>query len=106
MPNPAVTGAAFSKPSSGQRTRRPSRKRRKGKELLPAPGSVWTGHVFTDGQMGQEPVEVLLCEFARMSAVVKLEEEANPVEVGLFGAAAIVPAAQSFNHAVVDPGFG
>jgi hypothetical protein len=61
------------------------------------------GHVFTDGEMGQEPVEVLLCEFARMSAVVKRKEAANPVEVGLFGAATIVPAAQSFNHAVVEP---
>jgi hypothetical protein len=38
-----------------------------------------------------------------MSAVVEPEEAANPVEVSLLSAAAVMPAAQSFNHAVVEP---
>ena len=36
-------------------------------------------HVFANCQMCQEPVQVLFCELARMSAVVKQEESANPV---------------------------
>jgi hypothetical protein len=38
-----------------------------------------------------------------MSAVVKHEEAANPGEVGLFGAAAVVLGAQGFYDAVVEP---
>jgi len=53
--------------------------------------------------MCQEPVQVLLYELARMSAVVKPEEAANPVEASLLGAAAIMPTSQSFNHAAVEP---
>jgi hypothetical protein len=42
-------------------------------------------------------------EFARMRAVVKQEEAANPVEVGLFGTAAVMAGAQDFYHAVAEP---
>src|SRR4051812_47505995 len=51
--------------------------------------------------MCQEPVQVLLCELARMCAVVKQEEAANPVEVSLLGGCNA--GCQSFKHAVVEP---
>jgi hypothetical protein len=60
-------------------------------------------HAFVNCQMYREPVEVLLCELARMSAVVKPEEAVNPVEVSLLSAPAVISAAQSFTHAIVEP---
>jgi hypothetical protein len=53
--------------------------------------------------MCQETVGVALGQFARMSAIVKPEKPANPVEVGLFGAVAVVFGAQGFYDAVVVP---
>ncbi len=53
--------------------------------------------------MHQETVDVALGQFARMSAIVKHEEAANPVEVGFFGAAAVVSGAQVFYDVVVEP---
>jgi len=38
-----------------------------------------------------------------MSAIVEHGEAANPVEVGFFGAAAVVSGAQAFYEAVVQP---
>ena len=50
----------------------------------------------------QESVDVILGQFARMSAIVKQEEAANPVEAGLLGTAAVMPSTQDFYHAVVE----
>ena len=61
------------------------------------------GHVCADREMRQETVDVALCQFARVRADVKQNEAANPVEVGLFGTAAVVSGAQGFYHAVVEP---
>jgi hypothetical protein len=48
-------------------------------------------------------IDIALGKFAGMSAAVKREEAPNPVEVGLFGTATVVLAAQGFHHAVVEP---
>lgn len=60
-------------------------------------------HVFATRQVCQEPLQVLLREFARISPLIKQEEAANPVEISLLAAAAVMLAARSFNYAVVDP---
>lgn len=60
-------------------------------------------HVFADSQMREETVEVTLGQFSWMSAVVKQEKAAVPLEVGLFGTAAVVSGAQDFYHTVVQP---
>jgi hypothetical protein len=75
------------------------------KEKHPCQRLVLCGrsHVFVDGEMAQETVDITLCQFARMSAAVKRKEAANPVEVGLFGTAAVMSAAQGFYHVVVKP---
>ena len=60
--------------------------------------------MFLDGRAGQEPVDVVLSEFARVPTVVECDVSANAVDVGLFGAAAVVVNPQDFNHAVIEPG--
>ena len=48
-------------------------------------------------------LDLALGQFARMRAVVKQEEAANPVEVSLLGTTAVMPGTQDFYHAVVEP---
>ena len=60
-------------------------------------------HVFLDGQMRQETVDVAFGHLARMPAVVKEEEVANPVEVGFLGTPAVMPGSQDFHHPVIKP---
>ncbi len=61
------------------------------------------GHVFFDRQVGQEAVHVAFGQLARMRAGVKQDEAANPVDVSLLGAVAVMPGAQGFYHTVVEP---
>ena len=48
-------------------------------------------------------LDVALGQFARISAGVKPEKAANPVEVSLLGTVAVMPGTQDFYHAVVEP---
>ena len=52
----------------------------------------------------EEPVDVVLGEFARVLMLVEFDVSANPVDGGLFRAAAVVVNPQDFNHAVIEPG--
>ena len=47
--------------------------------------------------------DVALGQFARIRAGVKQEQAANPVEVSLLGTAAVMPGAQDFYHAILEP---
>jgi hypothetical protein len=60
--------------------------------------------VFLDGQAGQESVDVAFIQFTWVTAIVKLDVPANPVDIGIPGTAAVVPDAENFDHAVVEPG--
>jgi hypothetical protein len=47
--------------------------------------------VFVDGQVGQKAVNIVFRKLTRMPMLVKLDVPANPVDVGLFRATAVVP---------------
>lgn len=51
--------------------------------------------------MRQKPIDILLGEAPRMAVLVKLDVPANPVDVGLFRASAIIADPQNLNDAVV-----
>ena len=59
------------------------------------------GHVFLDGQMRQKSVDMAFAQFTRMRTGVKQSEAANPVDVGLFSAWAVMPGPQNLHHPVV-----
>lgn len=59
--------------------------------------------MFLDGQAGQESVDVAFIQLTWVTAIVKLDVPANPVDVGILGTAAVVPDAENFDHAVVEP---
>ena len=59
------------------------------------------GHVSLDRQMRQKSVDVVFSQFTRMRTSVKQDEAANPVDVCLFGAAAVMPGSQNFHYPVV-----
>ncbi len=54
--------------------------------------------------MREKPVHIPFCKLARMPALVKQEEAAYPVHIGLFGTATIMPGSQDFHRTVVKPG--
>jgi hypothetical protein len=60
--------------------------------------------MFLDGQAGEEAVDVDFMQFAWVTPIVKFDVPANPVDVGIFGTAAVVTDAENFDHAVVEPG--
>jgi hypothetical protein len=57
--------------------------------------------VFVDGQTGEEPIDVAFVQLAWVTAIVKLDVPANPVDVGVFGAVTVMPDAEHFDHGVV-----
>jgi len=61
-------------------------------------------NVFFDGQMREKAVDIAFGQLARVPACVELDVPANPVEVGLFRAAAVMPHPQNLNDAVVETG--
>jgi hypothetical protein len=63
-------------------------------------------HMFFDGLMGQEAVDMFLRKLPRMTLPVELDDATDPVNVGLFSTAAVAANAKNFYCAVVEPGRG
>jgi hypothetical protein len=60
--------------------------------------------VFLDGQMGQEAVDIDFGKQPGMPVLVEQDAAPNPVEVGFFGAPAVVPCPQDLDNAVIETG--
>ncbi len=60
--------------------------------------------MLLDGQVGQEAVDIPFGKLAGMLMVGELDVAANPVEVGLLRAMAVVSDPQNLNDAVLEPG--
>jgi len=60
------------------------------------------GHLPDDGQVGKEIPEFACAYIFRVAFVVEQDEVANPVDVGLFGAAGVVFEAQGVANLVEE----